>query len=117
MGYDLHITRAEHWASSEENPVTAEGWLAVVRDDPELTLAGYNGPYHALWDGPSEYPDPRFDWSDGSIHTKNPDEPIIEKMISIAERLNAKVQGDDGEAYPSPYEDDPFRMVHPPGGE
>jgi hypothetical protein len=114
MGYDLHVTRAEAWPKSEDNPITAEEWLAVVRDDPELALAGYNGPYFALWDGPSEYPDPWFDWSHGEIYTKNPDVPMIRKMIGLAERLNARVQGDDGEEYPSPFEDDPYWLSHIP---
>ena len=35
----------------------------------------------------------------GDIFTKNPDPSTIEKMISIAKKLNARVQGDDGEIY------------------
>ena len=35
----------------------------------------------------------------GDIETKNPDAPVIQKMILIAESLNARVQGDDGEVY------------------
>jgi len=98
MGYDLHITRAEHW-SDEEPAISAQEWLAYVQEDPELQLAGYNGPYFALWSGKSTYPDPWFDWSRGRVHTKNPDPPIVEKAIAIAARLGASVQGDDGEVY------------------
>src|SRR5262245_65787077 len=98
MGYDLHITRAQHW-TDDEPVITADEWLACVDEDPELRLAGYNGPYFALWSGQSKYPDPWFDWSLGRVHTKNPDPPIIGKAVAIATRLGATVQGDDGEVY------------------
>ncbi len=38
MGADFHITRADQWYFSEENPITAEEWLAYVDQDSELTL-------------------------------------------------------------------------------
>jgi hypothetical protein len=40
-----------------------------------------------------------FDYSQGKIVCKNPDDEIINKMLDIADRLNAKVQGDEGEIY------------------
>jgi len=40
---------------------------------------------------------PWFDYSYGCITTKNPDEDVIRKMLSIAGALSARVQGDDGE--------------------
>jgi hypothetical protein len=98
MGYDVHITRAPCW-SDDEPAITADEWLAYVALDPELQLAGYNGPYFALWAGKSKYPDPWFDWGHGQIHTKSPDPPLIQKAIEIAARLKASVQGDDGEVY------------------
>jgi hypothetical protein len=41
----------------------------------------------------------KLDWDAGNIYTKNPDNPMIKKMVQIAHRLNAIVQGDDGEGY------------------
>ena len=99
MGYDLHITRAADWTEAESAPITSEEWLTYVEADPELRLAGYNGPHFAVWSGQSRHPDPWFDWSDGRVHTKNPDPPLIEKAIQIAEQLGARVVGDDGERY------------------
>jgi len=98
MGYDFHITRRSDWAD-EGNDITAEEWLAYVRDDAGLTLSGTGGPYYAVWRGPSGHSEPWLDWSHGRIYTKNPDSPLIDKMIEIAERLGATVQGDDGEIY------------------
>ena len=99
MGYDLYITRAKHWAENDGTRITAEEWLRVVEADPELSLSGDNGEYFALWTGPSSYPDPWFDWWEGNVETKNPDPPIIAKMIELAQRLGGCVQGDDGETY------------------
>ncbi len=102
MGYDLHITRKEyHW--DENGPaITSEEWLNVVNEDPELSIDDANGPYFTIWSGKCSYPDPWFDWDEGNIYTKNPDEPIIAKMLEISKIFNAKVQGDDGEVYTRP---------------
>lgn len=98
MGYDFHITRRNDWAD-EGNDITAEEWLAYIRSDPELTLTGTNGPYYAVWSGASQHSEPWLDWSRGQVYTKNPDSPLIDKMIAIAHNLSGTVQGDDGEVY------------------
>jgi hypothetical protein len=52
-----------------------------------------------LWSGDSEHETPWLDWSRGKIYSKNPDAPLIRKMVAIAKRLNAKVVGQDYEEY------------------
>ena len=99
MGYDLHITRADSWLDSNRVPISPEEWLEVVDADPELKLAGYNGEYFTLWSGSSRHEEPWFNWWEGNVETKNPDPPIIAKMIRLATQLGAKVQGDDEEIY------------------
>jgi hypothetical protein len=100
VGYDIHITRADHWYDAgPDQQITAQEWLDYVARDPELTLAGYNGDYFALWSGQSRHSDPWFDWFSGYVHTKNPDPSLIAKAIEIARALGAHVQGDDGETY------------------
>jgi len=98
VGYDLHITRRKNW-SDRGAEISAQEWLALVRQDPELRLKPENGPYFALWNGPSELEEPWLDWSDGQICSKYPDAALIEKMVHIARQLGATVQGDDGEIY------------------
>jgi hypothetical protein len=98
MGYDLHITRREHWID-EGDDISSEEWLAVVEADPELRIEAVYGSYFAIWSGPSTLGDPWLDWFDGRINTKNPDHALIDKMVEIAEKLGASVQGDDGEIY------------------
>ena len=101
MGYDLHITRAESWADNAGAEIGAEEWLAAVRADPELTLAPDvgMGPHFARWSGPSRHDEPWLDWRAGNVYTKSPDSALLRKMVRLAERLGARVQGDDGELY------------------
>ncbi len=97
MGYDVHITRAQHWAENAGNEIAPAEWVALIEDDPELVLALEYGPYFALWIGPSSYSNSWFSWERGNIYSKGPGEKVTEKMLALAQRLGAKVQGDDGE--------------------
>ena len=100
MGYDLHITRRRDWSDTGLD-IPATEWLSVVASDPELRLDTNQGPCFAVWSGPSQHAAPWLDWRDGQIFTKNPDAPLIDKMIQLAQVLGANVQGDDGELYRS----------------
>lgn len=96
MGYDLHITRRKCWAG-KGGDITAEEWLVCVQRDSELRLRPENGKCFAEWSGAKG--DGWLDWSHGQIFTKNPDEALIAKMVTIAGQFGATVQGDDGEIY------------------
>ena len=100
MGYDLHITRAESHYDSAATPIVLEEWLDWLRRDPELKLAGINGPYFTVFANVS---DPRrsswLDWMNGEIYSKFPSLRMVRKMIAIADKLKAKVQGDELEVY------------------
>ncbi len=99
MGYDLHITRADFWAENQDAYIDADEWSRLVETDDELTLDPRNGQHFVVWSGPGAIEDPWFDWFEGNIHTRYPDPPTLGKMLRIAERLDARVQGDDGEIY------------------
>jgi hypothetical protein len=108
MGYDLFITRAPHEWESELYPITPEEWLRVVKrdstlrlvgSDPELNRAGFRGPHFAIWSGPSEHKIPWLDWMCGTVYSKNPDDALINKMVEIARRLEARVVGESDEVY------------------
>lgn len=96
LGYDLHITRREDWSDTDSD-ISAEEWLRYVESDPELRICFEQGQYFAVWC--ASLHDSWLDWSDGQIYSKNPDSPLINKMIKIAQQLGANVQGDDGELY------------------
>lgn len=113
MGYDLHITRKEHWSDEDSiKDIELNEWLSYIDKDPELELTeGYwvkvpgsetesqPAPGFCEWNVHPLDERPWFDYSNGCISTKNPDEATIRKMLSIAEALNAKVLGDDDEIY------------------
>lgn len=103
MGYDLHITRKDDWADETGPVITAEEWRALIDSDSELELDSHtrcvmsDGEFvFAAWNGQTG----ALGHYAGEITSKNPDELLIAKMIEIANRLGAKVQGDDGETYP-----------------
>ena len=96
MGYDLRITRSTDWAENAGLEIGADEWLAVVEDDPELTLDPANGPYAVRWSSGAW-----LDWYGGNVFTSDPDRSTVAKMLSLAERLSGLVQGDDGEFYES----------------
>jgi hypothetical protein len=78
MGYDAHITRRKSWADTDGPEISEQEWLAHAADDPELASLFWNG---------------------GNIDAKNPDGPLVRRMVSAAAALGATVQGDDGESY------------------
>jgi hypothetical protein len=82
MGYDLHITRKAHWSDEDGSVITADEWRVLIDGDAQLREN----------DGALYY-------DAGEITAKNPDEPLIRKMVEIAQKLDARVQGDDGEIY------------------
>jgi hypothetical protein len=108
MGYDLHVTRGDG------KPIGEAEWRAYVASDRELDLTGvaeaetpdgtlrYENPSLACWRGHPAGEQVWFDFRDGEVVVKNPDEPTIGKMLVMAAALRARVQGDDGEIYESP---------------
>lgn len=102
MGYDIRITREEG-----SQKISKEEWLVYIESDSELELI------HELPTNKSTFPTPntglwKTDQYDvlfplneeyGEITVKNPDPWIIDKMLSIANALNAIVEGDEGERY------------------
>jgi hypothetical protein len=98
MGYDLHITRAEDWAENEGHEITLNEWLRYVESDTAIQRDPQNSPADFLFLTHPKGPAPLW-WYRGEIYTKNPDKPTVQKMIEIAAKLGARVQGDDGEFY------------------
>jgi hypothetical protein len=120
MGYELHIVRKNNFGNLEEDStISLEEWLAFVEADIELELTnGYlikipgiqnefqSVPGFSIWKAHPTMKgedSPWLDYGYGSISTKHPDDYLIQKMISIAEILKGKVQGDDGEIYDESY--------------
>lgn len=90
----------------------------MIEQDPELQLdtetrcSMSDGDYvFAAWNGAPGM----LEYYNGEIRTKNPDEALVRKMVAIAHRLGAQVQGDDGEVYqPGGTAPREQRVVSPP---
>ena len=100
MGYDLHITRRADW-SETGNDITTDEWLAYVRTHPGWKINGENGAYFATWERAGESEACWLDWHEGNLYTKDPTPELIAQMLAIAATFGARVQGDDGEFYPT----------------
>lgn len=115
MGYDIHITRKTNWFE-EEPKIGRDEWQAVVASDDEMRLDGYaearvgsgvvlrvESEGLAVWTAYSGHAANGnmawFDFRGGNVVVKNPDAEILGKMCEIADKLGARVQGDDGELY------------------
>lgn len=110
MGYYLNIIRKKDYTDWEEDSnISLEEWFAFIELDEELELFPednhspvglcywlahvYEGTdYHIC-----------FDYGQGRIGAKNPDEETIAKMIRMANILQGKVEGDNGEWYDDTY--------------
>jgi len=98
MGYDLHITRKVLW-HADGPAISLDEWKALVMNDPEMRFGTES---EGIWTSYSK--DGRriagFHLSPtGNIVVKNPDQEIRIKMYQIAQKLGAKVQGDESELY------------------
>ena len=106
MGYDIHIHRRQEWFD-EGSDISVEEWTQLYRADPSFVIDGHV----AFGFGAKAEDVPIVGWSagqeteaafvlyKGEITTKNPSPAALRKAYEIADKLDARVQGDDGEFY------------------
>ncbi|HEV2691343.1 MAG TPA: hypothetical protein VG347_00445 [Verrucomicrobiae bacterium] len=112
MGYDVHITRRVEWSDENGSRITEDDWQKYVASDPELVITGFaelktpsgeiiriNRPLLTEWRRPTKQSLVWLSYCDGNISIKNPDEECLAKLRQIASKLQARVQGDEGEYY------------------
>jgi hypothetical protein len=115
MGYDIHITRKNEWSDEDGPRITEAEWQAYVASDPEMVITGVaehtNPPGETIritqpllteWRHHSSRSPVWFSYFEGNLSVKSPDEECLAKMRQIAARLQARVQGDEGESYDEP---------------
>ena len=112
-GYDLHITRASEWTMSAKHPISKVEWKTIVASDRQLQMdtvakakipqtgeiVRVSNPLMASWVDPISKEKHYFNYTRGKITVKNPSKSAIVKMKTIASKLSARVQGDEGEWY------------------
>jgi len=101
VSYQVYITRAEFWAENEGSEISAGEWLELLRKDAEISQDQANGPYFGVLGGSQESTESWLDWSGGNLYTSYPNRAMQKKMLQIAGKLGAVIQGDDGEIYAS----------------
>ena len=115
MGYELNIKREEsqkiskkEWSQyikTDSQFESIEEFSAELNEGETLTISTPNA---GLWKSDKGEVPFTFYEEYGEITVKNPDNWIIEKMISVANELNAVVEGEEGERYDENYLKDPF---------
>jgi hypothetical protein len=99
MSYELFITRKEFYIDEEGEGIQQEQFEESIKGDDFMK----QDENEYFWKG-----NPNPDLGDvsfwyekdfGAISSKNPEEATIHKMYEIAQKLHAKVQGEDGEIY------------------
>lgn len=115
MGYEVHITRQDNWSEKDAVGLISEAeWRALVEGDAEMRLVGaaeatspsgevvrIESKLLAEWLGHPTLERIWFDFWGGNIVVvmRKENEPVLLKMIGLAEHLGAQVQGDEGEFY------------------
>jgi len=112
MGYDVHITRKKDWFDEDGPHITEDEWRAYVASDSEMVMSGvaeHTNPQgetirltHPLlteWRRHSSGSVVWFSYFEGSLTVKNPDDECLAKMRQVAAKVQARVQGDEGETY------------------
>jgi hypothetical protein len=110
MGYDVHITRKSEWVDKVGPEITLDEWESYAESDSMLSVEG-----HVVWNiggrvvrarvfvirepGSRDEIAAALSWYRGNVSAKNPSPAGVACMASVAARLKARVQGDDGEFY------------------
>ena len=109
MGYDLHIMRRNDFENrEEESNITLEEWKNLVESSDDLTWQEFpldpkeTDFEYCYWLAHPEQDDTNRTWFNfwrGAINTKNPDFACMRKLVDMSGKLDARVEGDDGEVY------------------
>ncbi len=112
MSYDLHITRKQPDSEVPGPPIALEEWLAVVDADsslareqppvvtaPDGSVLSMDSPGAASWSGHPESAQVRFHHFGERVTARQPDLETRRKMFELAQALDARVLGDQGEEY------------------
>lgn len=100
---DIYLTRADFWAVNDDCPIRADEWLELAASDPELSPQPQLGTFFSGWQPPEAGSElALFEWNAGNITCKTPTRSVVGKLLALAQRLNARVQTEDGDNLASP---------------
>jgi len=102
MSIYVYITRHADPADESGPQISAQEWVAHVDGEldfrvPREDEMEWLGEHARYW---TDYKPPiPFDWVDGQIEVKSPDDRIISRMKAMAETLHATVFSETGEVF------------------
>ncbi|MDI1232990.1 MAG: hypothetical protein PSX81_01775 [bacterium] len=109
MGYEVHVVRRNDFDNyEEESNISIQEWKQLVDTFPELTWEQFEGDTKVLdyeysyWLAHPEIDEsnrPWFQYYKGTICTKWADPACLKLLLMMAEHLNARLVGDEGEQY------------------
>jgi hypothetical protein len=107
MSIYVYLTRRWNPTIDEEPNISEAEWRAVAGSDAsfrapteqELAEVLSRRPSFSIWTGHPDGVATWFSWSNGQIDVRNPDEPMIAKMMTLAPGLGARVISETGEVF------------------
>lgn len=107
MSIYVYLTRRLNPTLDEEPHIGEAEWLAVATADGSFRAAsdlereqtGLRRPSILIWTGHPDGDEAWFSWTSGQIDVRNPDEPMIAKMMTLAPKLGAHVISEMGEVF------------------
>jgi hypothetical protein len=110
MGYNIGIARAANLFDGRDNPISDDEFRVVAGADPELEYVREDYSKRIRADGGVEetfhpwvyvaHPRRPSIWLiDGVATSKNADDQTIAKLFELAQQLEARVLGEEGEEY------------------
>ena len=107
MSIHVYLTRRWNPIVDEKPDITEEEWREVAAADGFFTPAGdrelrdarLKSPSILIWTGHPDGLEAWFSWTNGQIDVRNPDEPMIAKMMALAPKLSARVVSEMGEIF------------------
>jgi hypothetical protein len=103
MSYSVHIVRQT--AEGQETPIPLDEWNAYIEADPDLKRPEPGHPNYSetLVLLPSDAASPDdwqwLSWTNGSISSDYPQQPMLKKMGQVARQFGAVVMSDDGDIW------------------
>ena len=96
MTYLLYIKRSD---PDRQREILLDDWLALVEEDQDFSFIVNEGDSaSAIFQATGEFE--HMTWLNGDINVDRPSEQLLNKMVSLAESLDAEVVGASGETYP-----------------
>jgi hypothetical protein len=98
VGYDLHITRADHYPDHAMYPISLREWVAVADQEPRMTKCQQDGKHLVYTYTNADGRSWSLGWRSGLITIWKGYDASAELAV-VAHKLSARLVGDEDEEY------------------